>query len=45
MVDRFRDGLLTPTETASYLEIPQSTLTSCARGRRACDSGRFKRPR
>ncbi|MEU6227149.1 DUF433 domain-containing protein [Streptomyces sp. NPDC047042] len=28
MVDRFRDGFLTPAETASYLEIPQSTLTS-----------------
>lgn len=28
MTDRFRDGLLTPTETASHLEIPQSTLTS-----------------
>lgn len=28
MVDRFNDGLLTPAETASYLEIPQSTLTT-----------------
>ncbi|MGW0775802.1 DUF433 domain-containing protein [Streptomyces sp. NPDC002835] len=28
MVDRFTDGLLTPTETSSYLEIPSSTLTS-----------------
>jgi uncharacterized protein (DUF433 family) len=28
MVDRFTDGLLTPTETSSYLEIPSSILTS-----------------
>ncbi|MEU2265690.1 hypothetical protein ABZ568_04430 [Streptomyces olindensis] len=35
MVDRFRDGLLTPTETASYLEIPQSTLHSWLKGRAA----------
>jgi uncharacterized protein (DUF433 family) len=32
MVDRFRDGLLTPTETSSYLEIPSSTLTSWLKG-------------
>ncbi|WP_405531479.1 hypothetical protein [Streptomyces canus] len=35
MVDRFKDGLLTPAETASYLEIPQSTLTSRLKGRAA----------
>ncbi|WP_406218353.1 DUF433 domain-containing protein [Streptomyces canus] len=35
MVDRFKDGLLTPAETASYLEIPPSTLTSWLRGRAA----------
>ncbi|MFF3454467.1 DUF433 domain-containing protein [Streptomyces sp. NPDC002730] len=35
MVDRFTDGLLTPTETSSYLEIPSSTLTSWLRGRAA----------
>ncbi|WP_073948533.1 hypothetical protein [Streptomyces kebangsaanensis] len=35
MVDRFEDGLPTPTETASYLEIPQSTLTSWLKGRAA----------
>ncbi|MDX3456129.1 DUF433 domain-containing protein [Streptomyces sp. ME02-8801-2C] len=35
MVDRFQDGLLTPTETASYLEIPQSTLTSWLKGKAA----------
>ncbi len=29
MLDRFNDGLLTPAETASYLQIPQSTLHSC----------------
>ncbi|MFE1366705.1 DUF433 domain-containing protein [Streptomyces anulatus] len=28
MVDRFTDGLLTPTETSSYLEIPYTTLKS-----------------
>ncbi|MEU4681837.1 DUF433 domain-containing protein [Streptomyces xinghaiensis] len=28
MIDRFTDGLLTPAETASYLDIPQSTLRS-----------------
>ncbi|MEV4681004.1 DUF433 domain-containing protein [Streptomyces kurssanovii] len=31
MVDRFTDGLLTPTETSSYLQIPSSTLTSWLR--------------
>lgn len=35
MVDRFTDGLLTPTETSSYLEIPSSTLTSWLKGRAA----------
>ncbi|MFE4665686.1 DUF433 domain-containing protein [Streptomyces sp. NPDC056716] len=35
MGDRFRDGLLTPTETASYLEIPQSTLATWLKGRAA----------
>ncbi|MFK0158351.1 hypothetical protein ACIQVL_18850 [Streptomyces sp. NPDC090499] len=35
MVDRFRDGLLTPAETASYLEIPQSTLTTWLKGQAA----------
>ncbi|MEV7286934.1 DUF433 domain-containing protein [Streptomyces sp. NPDC093252] len=35
MSDRFRDGLLTPTETASYLEIPQSTLASWLKARAA----------
>ena len=30
MVDRFQDGLLTPMETASYLEIPQSTFSPAA---------------
>ncbi|MDX3638628.1 hypothetical protein [Streptomyces sp. MB09-02B] len=35
MVDRFTDGLLTPTETASYLQIPQSTLTSWLKGKAA----------
>ncbi|WEH28238.1 DUF433 domain-containing protein [Streptomyces sp. AM 3-1-1] len=32
MVDRFTDGLLTPKETSSYLEIPQSTLASWLHG-------------
>lgn len=31
MVDRFEAGLLTPTETASHLQIPQSTLASWLR--------------
>ncbi|WP_266546934.1 DUF433 domain-containing protein [Streptomyces sp. NBC_01142] len=35
MVDRFRDGLLTPAETSAYLEIPSSTLTSWLKGRAA----------
>ncbi|MFJ5561104.1 DUF433 domain-containing protein [Streptomyces sp. NPDC093250] len=35
MVDRFTDGLLTPTETASYLEIPQSTLAAWLRNEAA----------
>lgn len=32
MIDRFTDGLLTPTETSSYLEIPVSTLSSWLKG-------------
>ncbi|MGW3650394.1 DUF433 domain-containing protein [Streptomyces sp. NPDC000878] len=32
MVDRFNDGLLTPTETASHLQVPLSTLTSWLKG-------------
>ncbi|WP_329275615.1 DUF433 domain-containing protein [Streptomyces sp. NBC_01451] len=32
MVDRFSDGLLTPAETASHLEVPLSTLTSWLQG-------------
>lgn len=35
MVDRFTDGLLTPAETSSYLEIPYSTLTSWLNGKAA----------
>ncbi|MEF9905355.1 hypothetical protein [Streptomyces sp. P9-A2] len=35
MADRFTDGLLTPTETASYLEIPESTLISWLKSRAA----------
>ncbi|MGP4002971.1 DUF433 domain-containing protein [Streptomyces sp. 8N706] len=35
MVDRFTDGLLTPAETSSYLEIPSSTLASWLKGRAA----------
>lgn len=35
MTDRFRDGFLTPAQTASYLEIPQSTLASWLKGRAA----------
>ncbi|MFH8490180.1 DUF433 domain-containing protein [Streptomyces longisporoflavus] len=35
MVDRFNDGLLTPAETSSCLEIPQSTLTSWLKGKAA----------
>jgi uncharacterized protein (DUF433 family) len=31
MVDRFSDGLLTPTETASHLQVPLSTLTGWLR--------------
>ncbi|MET9098438.1 DUF433 domain-containing protein [Streptomyces antibioticus] len=33
MVRRFDDGLLTPAEVASYLEIPQSTLTTWLNGK------------
>lgn len=35
MVDRFTDGLLTPAETSSYLEIPSSTLASWLAGKAA----------
>ncbi len=35
MVDRFTDGLLTPTETSSYLEIPRTTLKSWLNGQAA----------
>lgn len=35
VIDRFTDGLLTPAETSSYLQIPQSTLHSWLRGRAA----------
>lgn len=35
MIDRFTDGLLTPTETSSYLQIPKSTLDSWLKGRAA----------
>ncbi|CAL9493209.1 hypothetical protein SUDANB126_03285 [Streptomyces sp. enrichment culture] len=35
MADRFRDGLLTPAETAPHLQIPQSTLISWLRSRAA----------
>jgi uncharacterized protein (DUF433 family) len=35
MVDRFTDGLLTPAETSSYLEIPSSTLASWLKGKAA----------
>ncbi|MET8132233.1 hypothetical protein ABZ153_03085 [Streptomyces sp. NPDC006290] len=35
MAHRFTDGLLPPAETASYLEIPQSTPTSWLKGKAA----------
>ncbi|SMF56625.1 DUF433 domain-containing protein [Streptomyces sp. Amel2xC10] len=35
IVKRFDNGLLTPAETASYLEIPQSTLSSWLKGKTA----------
>ncbi|RPF33067.1 DUF433 domain-containing protein [Streptomyces sp. TLI_185] len=35
MIDRFNDGLLTPTETSSYLEIPLPTLTSWLKNKAA----------
>lgn len=35
MVDRFADGLLTPAETSSYLQIPSSTLASWLKVRAA----------
>ncbi|MGP2440443.1 DUF433 domain-containing protein [Streptomyces sp. JW3] len=35
MIDRFKDGLLTPSETSSYLQIPQSTLHGWLKGEAA----------
>ncbi|MER6772926.1 DUF433 domain-containing protein [Streptomyces bacillaris] len=35
MIDRFTDGLLTPAETSSYLQIPSSALHSWLQGRAA----------
>ena len=35
MIDRFTEGLITPSETASYLQIPQSTLRSWLQGKAA----------
>jgi uncharacterized protein (DUF433 family) len=35
MIDRFTDGLLTPTETSQYLQIPRSTLESWLHGKAA----------
>ncbi|MBW5482582.1 DUF433 domain-containing protein [Streptomyces bambusae] len=35
MIDRFTDGLLTPAETSSYLQIPHSTLHSWLTGKAA----------
>jgi uncharacterized protein (DUF433 family) len=35
MIDRFTDGLLTPAETSSHLQIPQSTLHDWLKGRAA----------
>ncbi|WP_328914321.1 MULTISPECIES: DUF433 domain-containing protein [unclassified Streptomyces] len=35
MIDRFRDGLLTQSETSSYLQIPQSTLHDWLNGKAA----------
>lgn len=35
MIDRFDEGLLTPTETSQYLQIPRSTLDTWLRGQAA----------
>lgn len=35
MIDRFTDGFLTPAETSSYLQIPDSTLHSWLKGQAA----------
>ncbi|MFC4035967.1 DUF433 domain-containing protein [Streptomyces polygonati] len=35
MINRFTDGLLTPSETSSYLQIPQSTLYDWLNGKAA----------
>jgi len=35
MIDRFGDGLLTPTETSHYLQIPRSTLDTWLHGKAA----------
>jgi len=35
MADTFHTGLLTPTETSEYLQIPQSTLRSWLEGQAA----------
>jgi uncharacterized protein (DUF433 family) len=35
MIDRFTDGLLTPSETSSYLQIPHSTLSTWLKGEAA----------
>ncbi|WP_327290389.1 DUF433 domain-containing protein [Streptomyces sp. NBC_01198] len=35
MINRFSDGLLTPKETSSYLQIPHSTLSDWLTGRAA----------
>ncbi|MFD8969982.1 DUF433 domain-containing protein [Streptomyces sp. NPDC059568] len=35
MIDRFTDGLLTPSETSSYLQIPRSTLSTWLTGQAA----------
>ncbi|MCT2594659.1 DUF433 domain-containing protein [Streptomyces sp. N2-109] len=35
MIDRFSDGLLTPAETSSYLQIPDSTLHTWLKGQAA----------
>ncbi|MFS8203100.1 DUF433 domain-containing protein [Streptomyces sp. CWNU-52B] len=35
MIDRFGEGLLTPTETSQYLQIPRSTLDTWLHGKAA----------
>ncbi|MET8974386.1 DUF433 domain-containing protein [Streptomyces sp. NPDC004539] len=35
MIDRFSEGLLTPTETSQYLQIPRSTLDTWLHGKAA----------